>query len=306
MQPTDRMEIGPDGNLYVQAPAKVNLFLHITGRRADGYHVIESLFAFTRRGDLLRLAESPSFSFSVTGPFADELAGTSPEDNLVVRAARLLAREAGVSCNVSIELEKNLPVASGLGGGSADAAAALVGLNEFWRLGLTNEALEALALDIGADVPACISSTPQIVSGIGEKLTPTKLDWHAGIVIVNPLKPVSTPDVFAGFHEFRTSRGLPPYDVKLNDLNQIAGDLSMLGVLTSNSLQDPAAQLCTDIMVIERFLRLNSDYELIRMSGSGASVFALYHDRKAAEAVARRVKEHNPHWWVMADELVRS
>lgn len=299
----NRVSEAPDGSLYVTAPAKLNLFLHITGRRDDGYHVLESLFAFTRRGDLLRFREASEFSFSVLGPCADMLSGCATADNLVARAAHALAKRAGRPCEVHIELEKQLPTAAGLGGGSADAAATLVGLNQLWSLDLAEQQLGEIALSLGADVPACLSSTPQIVRGIGEKLTPISIGWSAGVVIVNPRKSLATSQVFSGFKMFREERGLPPFDVAISDLERVCSKIELLNVLTSNSLQDPALKFCPDIMEIERFLRLNSQYELLRMSGSGASVFALYHDKAAADAVARRVREHHPDWWVMADEI---
>lgn len=298
-----RINRGADDSLFVRAPAKVNLFLHVTGRREDGYHVLESLFVFTKRGDLLRFHQSKNFELTITGPFADQLRLEPTEQNLVARAAKALADFAGIECCASIELEKNLPLASGLGGGSADAAATLIGLNQLWRLSLTQEQLADIAKSLGADVPACLSSAPQLVRGIGDELTPANLPWSAGIVIVNPLKAVSTPEVFSGFKRFRDGRGLPPFDIAISDLEKVVADIRMIDVLTANSLQDPAVQLCAEIMEIERFLRLNSQHELVRMSGSGGSVFALYHDRQAAEAVARRVREQYPNWWIMADEI---
>ncbi len=301
---SDRLQHAPDGSLYVVAPAKINLFLHITGRRDDGYHVLESLFAFTGRGDLLRFREADAFSLSITGQRAVGLEGEcNAEDNLVSKVARALSEKAGAPCNVSVELEKNLPVASGLGGGSSDAAAALIGLNHICNFGMDEEALSDLALSIGADVPACLPAAPQLVRGIGEQLSRVSLGWSAGIVVVNPGKHVSTPEVFNAFRRFREGRGLPPFDVALSNPKEILSNISMLDVMTSNSLQDPAVQLCPTIMEVERFLRINSQQELLRMSGSGASMFALYHDRAAAEAVARRVRDHAPDWWVMADEI---
>lgn len=299
----NRVEIGPDGSLFVKAPAKVNLFLHVTGRRDDGYHFLESLFSFTKKGDLLRFLPGKTLNFTVSGPFSGVLADENASDNLVMKAAVALIDHTGVSAGASIELEKNLPVASGLGGGSADAAAALLGLNALWKTGLTEDELTDIALALGADIPACLSSQSQIVRGIGDVRTPVKLPWSAGIVIINPGVHVSTPEVFGGFRDFRQRRGLPAFDVAITGLEKVVADISMLDVLTANSLQDAAVELCPEIMGAERFLRLNSQNELIRMSGSGASVFALYHDKAAADSVARRAREHNPNWWVMADTI---
>ncbi len=304
-----RVTPSPDGSFFVTAPAKVNLFLHVLGRRDDGYHLLESLFAFTRRGDILHFRPSvlhesgDSLELVLSGPNVDALAACVPEDNLVHRAARTLADYAGIPCRASIELEKHLPTSAGLGGGSADAAAALIGLSHLWDLNVPDADLHEIALSLGADVPACLSSTPQFVGGIGERLQPASLGWSAGIVIINPRKFLATADVFGGFKAFREQRRLPPFDVAITDLASVCKNIEMLDVMTSNSLQDPAVQLCPEIMEAERFLRLNSQYELLRMSGSGASVFALYHDKQAADAVARRVREHKPEWWVMADQI---
>lgn len=300
---TSRLNQAPDGSLYVRAPAKINLFLHITGRRDDGYHVIESLFVFTELGDLLNFKQADDFSLTFSGANAAALEELPVEDNLVFKAAHILAKAAGKSPSGAITLEKNLPLAAGIGGGSSDAAAALIGLNHLWDCGLSETELTDLSLALGADVPSCLAARPQIVRGIGEKLEPVTLPWSAGVVMVNPGKPVPTPGVFNGFKTFRESRGLPPFDVAITDLSRVVADISMLDVLTSNSLQDPASQLCPEIMEVERHLRLNSQQELLRMSGSGATVFALYHDKQAAEAVAHRVRKHAPHWWVMADEI---
>jgi len=299
----NRIQSGPDGSLFVKAPAKVNLFLHVTGRRDDGYHLLESLFSFTKKGDLLRFLPSETLNLSISGPFAQVLSAEKAADNLVMKAAAALAAHTGVQKGAAIELEKNLPVASGLGGGSADAAATLIGLNALWKTGLSLDELCPIALSLGADIPACLFSVSQIVRGIGDVRKPIELPWSAGIVIVNPLKKVSTPEVFDGFRTFRERRGLSPFDVAITDLEKVVSDLSLLDVLTGNSLQDSAVQLCPEIMEAERFLRLNSQNELIRMSGSGASVFALYHDKAAAESVARRAREHAPNWWVMADTI---
>lgn len=298
-----RMERGPDGSLFIRAPAKINLFLHVTGQRSDGYHLLESLFVFTKRGDLVKINEAATFSFSVSGSFASSFDQTVPSDNLVVLAAHKLAAYAGVDCHAHIELEKNLPVASGLGGGSADAAATLIGLNALWNLDIDDQTLLSLALELGADVPACLHSQPLLARGIGEKISPISLPWSAGIVVVNPRVPISTPEVFKGFKAYRERRGLPVFDISVLDYRKLAKDINSLHLLTSNSLEDPAKGLCSKIVDVERYLRHNSQAEFIRMTGSGASVVALYHDREAAAAVATRVRDENPDWWVMADEI---
>ncbi|WP_262694955.1 4-(cytidine 5'-diphospho)-2-C-methyl-D-erythritol kinase [Kordiimonas aquimaris] len=296
-------ELGPDGSIYVRAPAKINLFLHVTGRRDDGYHTLESLFVYTKRGDLLRIKPADCLELSVSGPFAHVLEDTDPSKNLVFAAAHKLAAFAGVDCRADIELEKNLPIASGLGGGSADAAAALVGLSRFWNLDISVDDLLSIALELGADVPACLYSESLMARGIGEKITPLTLPWDAGVVIVNPNVAVSTPMIFKGFREYREKRNLPPFDIALRDVRAVTTDINALNLLTSNSLQDAACTICPEIMEVTRFIKQNSQTDFVRMTGSGASVVALYHNKEAANAVASRVREHAPHWWVMADEI---
>lgn len=174
------------------APAKVNLHLHVVGRRDDGYHLLDSLVVFAGVGDRLSVVEDEGLSLSVTGPFA---AGLEAEaDNLVLLAARALAHHAGVRPMGALVLEKNLPVASGIGGGSADAAAALRMLGRFW--GLSGDLPGSLTAGLGADVPICMFSRPAVMSGIGEGLTPVPPLPDVGIVLVNPGVAVSTPAVF--------------------------------------------------------------------------------------------------------------
>lgn len=298
-----RVEIEPDGNLLVTARAKVNLFLHITGRRDDGYHFLESLFSFTKKGDLLRFLPSKTLDFDVSGPFSQVLGADNTSDNLVMKAATALKNYTGTAEGAQVELEKNLPIASGLGGGSADAAAALLGLNALWKTNLSDKELAALALDLGADVPSCLSSCSQIVRGIGDVLSPVKLPWSAGVVIINPGMQVSTPNVFEAFRASRANRRLPSFDRPLDDVENAISSIGNLSGLTDNSLQYPADELCSGISEVISFLANYSQSDLTRMSGSGASVFALYQDQAAAESVAQRMKQQHPDWWVMADTI---
>lgn len=174
------------------APAKVNLYLHVVGRREDGYHLLDSLVAFAAVGDRLTVSPADVLSLAVTGPFAAGLVGEA--DNLVLRAARALAAEGGVRAAGRMVLEKNLPVSSGIGGGSADAAAALRLLSRFW--GLEPGVARALAAGLGADVPACLASRTARMSGIGDVLAPARKLPRMGIALVNPGVAVATPSVF--------------------------------------------------------------------------------------------------------------
>lgn len=297
----NRIETSPDGSVFVKAPAKVNIFLHVTGRRGDGYHLLESLFVFTKKGDLLRFKTSEVLSLEVSGPFADE----TPNDNsnLVLEAAALLRQTFQITEGAAIELEKNLPVASGIGGGSSDAAAALIGLSKLWGLNISKEQMHSLALCLGADVPSCLSASSAMVRGIGEDIVPVSLPWGAGIVLVNPGQAVSTASVFQRFKTFRSDNGLPLFDAPLSQPDLACESIAELKARTSNSLSDPARQLCDQIAEVEQILSENSHSDLIRMSGSGATVFALYPSLVAAQAVASRLRSIMPNWWIKADEL---
>ena len=262
------------------APAKLNLTLHVTGRRADGYHLLDSLVVFCDLGDVVTLAEGP-LALTVTGPFAAGLA--AEPDNLCLRAARLAGRQ------VSIALEKNLPVASGIGGGSADAAAALRGLLRLWRADVPKATFDTLALGLGADVPMCLAGRPLIARGIGEDITPVFVPALA-VVIANPLVGVSTPAVFKAL----ASRHNPPLALAAAP----ADWLDAIGRLR-NDLEPPARVLCPDIAVLTEKLAA-TDARVVRMSGSGATCFALYRSDEAAEAAAAMLSEQHPHWFFTA------
>ena len=176
------------------APAKLNLYLHVTGKREDGYHLLDSLFCFASIGDNIKVSRSNEISLEIEGAFSGELQDCS--NNSIIKAANLLKEKYGVSSGAKIVLEKNLPIASGIGGGSADAAATLLALNELWELGLATQELEDIALKIGADVPACLYRDALQVAGIGEKITKLGAMPQCYVLLVNPLKAVSTPAVF--------------------------------------------------------------------------------------------------------------
>ena len=197
------------------APAKLNLYLHVVGRRDDGYHLLDSLVAFAEAGDVLRARPANGLRLTLDGAFGRALAGEP--DNLVLRAARLLAEAAGVPPHAELVLEKNLPVASGIGGGSADAAAALRLLQRLWNVSLPAATLQQLALRLGADVPVCLHGHPVRMGGIGERLEPVPALPPCGLLLVNPGVAVQTRPVFqartGGFlrrHGFRRGGAMQP------------------------------------------------------------------------------------------------
>ena len=270
------------------APAKVNLFLHVVGRRPDGYHLLDSLAVFPAVGDTLRAAPAEAFSLALEGPFGGALRAVP--DNLVLRAARGLAELAGVRGGARLTLVKTLPVASGIGGGSADAAAALRLLGRLWGVAPAAEALRALALRLGADVPVCLTGRPARMGGVGDVLSPAPDLPACGLVLVNPGVAVSTPDVFrARSGRFSAPAALPSGWL---DAVAMARDLAALG----NDLEPPAVTLCPVIGTVLAALRAAPGCLLARMSGSGATCFGLFADAVAAAAAAEGVRR--PGWWV--------
>lgn len=279
--------------LHISAPAKLNLFLHITGKRADGYHLLESLFMFTEYGDELAFEPADDLSLRLTGSFAQPLASES--ENLVLRAAHLLQQETGCCKGACITLTKNLPIGAGLGGGSADAAAALRGLTRLWSLDVTTQTLHALALKLGADVPACLASSPGWVSGIGENIRPATLPEGGWVVLINPQKPLLTADVFRARSGDFNAPILPAH------WPDIAA-LATWAAAQSNALEAPARSLMPEIGELLTALS-RTPCLLARMSGSGATCFGLYNNEPTARAAASALQAEYPGCWVIPTAL---
>jgi 4-diphosphocytidyl-2-C-methyl-D-erythritol kinase len=273
------------------ARAKVNLFLHVRGRRPDGRHTLESLAVFPEIGDLLTAERSPIRSLSLDGPFALQL-GTG-EDNLVIRAVERLGAAVEAPTGVALRLDKRLPVSSGIGGGSADAAAALRLAMRLWGRSPDAQTLAALALGLGADVPACLSSAPALMAGQGEILRPAPPFPAFWLVLANPLRAVSTAEVFAGLER----RANPPGDAapaRFDDLGLLVAWLSR----QRNDLEAPARVIAPVIGAVLGALRWTEGCLLARMSGSGATCFGLFATERQALAAAVAVGAANPGWWV--------
>ena len=279
------------------APAKVNLYLHVLGKRADGYHLLDSLIAFADIGDDITAAPADTLSLTVGGPEAKALAGLD-EDNLVLRAARLLAARAGIGAGTAIHLEKRLPAAAGIGGGSSDAAATLRALSRLWGDPLDDAMLMALALELGADVPACLAARPVWVGGIGERLERAAALPPAGIILVNPRRQLPTADVF------RRRSGAFSAAGRFDPMPADAAGLAMALAPRHNDLTDAAASLVPEIAAILDRLRDLPGALLARMSGSGATCFALFADRDTALAAGRALAAAEPGWWSAAGALL--
>lgn len=276
--------------LVETAYAKINLALHVHRRRADGYHEMETLFSYLNDGDHLRVFPFATLELELTGPFAGELEdgeGGPAGDNLVIRAAHALREACKIETGARIVLDKHLPVAAGLGGGSADAAAAARLLNRFWRLGLGDHQLAEIISHLGADIAACVKSRTVIGRGIGDVLAETPLGEAlrgVPVMLVNPLVACPTGPVFAGWNGV-SSGALS---------NDIMGD-DMAG--WHNDLLPSAMALVPAIGDILRILRGMDGVRLCNMSGSGATCFALFEDQAAADSAAAYFMEHHPEWW---------
>lgn len=266
----------------VFARAKVNLALHITGLRDDGYHLLDSLVGFPDIGDRLSFEKSDTTELSVTGPFASSV--PTDRSNLIIRAADLMDVTAHIS------LEKNLPVESGIGGGSADAAAALQGLSALYGLPLPPV---AEALKLGADVPACLAGGLLRMRGIGEEidiLDTRRFDWP--LLLVNPGIAVSTPSVFRAL----AVKHNPP----MRDLPSAFSGRAFVDWLSRqrNDLEEPAIRICPPIATVLDAIRKSPGCVLERMSGSGATCFGLFESTGAVRAAAAALKAEHPDWWV--------
>ena len=277
------------------AAAKINLFLHVGGRLEDGDHGLSSLMVFADVGDRLSLRDAAHLELRVRGPFADHLSA-GPE-NLVLRAARRMSEHlAGEHPSVEIALEKRIPVAAGLGGGSSDAGAALRLLRSAWAPDLSDHLLEEIAGGLGADGAACLWGRPVVAQGRGERLSSAPLLPQIDAVLVNPGTPVATGEVFA-----RLDTSGRPGDEALPDLPQAFESVAELaGWLraTRNDLQVPAISLVPQIEDVLATLSDEPETLLARMSGSGATCFALCAGDYEAETLAERIEALRPEWWV--------
>lgn len=281
--------------LVEKAPAKINLTLRVIGRRADGYHELESLVAFADVADTLTLEPGPGVGLTVAGPFAT--ASGDIADNLVLKAqAALLAHVPGLKAG-QFTLEKNLPVAAGIGGGSADAAAALRLLARVNALAFDDARLMTAALAVGADVPVCFASRACVMAGVGERLTPPLHLPKLPAVLVNPGVPLATRDVFSAFAGPRA--GALSHDQVPREPGALIEFLKMRG----NDLTEAAVACAPVIGDVLAALDQLPGVLLTRMSGSGSTCFALFGSDGAAAAAAKRLAAEQPDWWAVATKV---
>ncbi len=276
------------------APAKINLTLHITGKREDGYHLLDSLVVFLDFGDELTVTDADETSLELRGAYADLI---SAEDNLVLRAVRLLQSSFGVARQVRITLKKNIPVGAGLGGGSADAAATLRALNQHWRLGLAMTELARLGAELGSDVPACVLSRPVWLSGVGDTLEPAMLDYKSFLLLAYPAMALPTVSVYRAFSALQPPVSRP---------DTLVDEEALLGYLARarNDLTSAAVSLCPAVGVLLNALAETKGAQLVRMSGSGAACFALYRSMQEAEAAQRQLSARFTNYWFQPCRMV--
>jgi 4-diphosphocytidyl-2-C-methyl-D-erythritol kinase len=281
------------------AAAKVNLYLHVAPPTEDGYHPIASLMAFADVGDTVTAEPADTLSLAIEGPFGAGLSAQA--DNLVLRAARALLAHAGrPEVGARLVLTKALPIAAGLGGGSSDAGAALRLLNDMLGLGFDEARLEAVAAEIGADGAACVRGRMLVAEGRGERLSPAPAMPPLPAVLVNPGVPSPTGAVYRAYDDGGAPGGADlPTPPPLHTVADVAAWLAAC----RNDLEPPALALEPRIGVALDALAAEPESVLTRMSGSGATCFALCETREAAEALAARLSAAHPGWWVKACTL---
>ena len=283
--------------LHENAGAKLNLSLEVLGRRSDGFHAIRSLVAFATLGDVVSLVPADTLTLSAAGPFARDLSG----DNLVLQAGRGVRAAFPSSALGRFHLEKNLPVASGIGGGSADAAAALRLISAANGGTPNQQELVVVAASLGSDVPVCVVSCPTLMTGRGEILRAVRGFPSCGVVLANPGVPLSAAEVYSALNAKPLAASVAEMDAPYF----AAGFAALLDYLKTrpNDLERPATQLAPVIGDVVAALEALPGARLARMSGSGATCFALFAAHAEAEAAKGLIAKAHPDWWVAAGGL---
>lgn len=283
------LAVMPAHTLQLKAPAKINIFLHVTGRRDDGYHLLDSGVVFADIGDDIVLRKSDVYSLSTKGPFAEALPNT--QDNLISKAVKVFDNVTGQKAKVAIELTKNLPLAAGIGGGSADAACVLRGLCRLYDVAPGGEKWTKALMSLGADLPVCFAGRSARVKAAGENFS--EFDSHLagrGIVLVNAMKSCPTASVFQAYGE--------PFSQETGHIDEQA-----LGS-TRNDLLPAACSIVPEIGRILEVIRTQTTPQHAGMSGSGATCYGFYDDTDSANRAARKIAKHNSSWWVKAGRIL--
>ncbi len=282
--------------LTAAAHAKITLFLHVTGKRESGYHELDALVAFTQAGDTVSVQSADALTLEVEGPYAEQCGAM--DQNLVLRAAKLLQVQTARTQGAKITLTKKLPVAAGLGGGSSDAATALKLLCRLWSLPLSPAELAEMALPLGSDLPVCIHAAPARMTGIGEKVTPIASMQPMPVLLVNPNIPLSTPDVYAAYH-YSPSPYVSP---QINTDDPMA---LLIGLeRTHNHLQSAAISLVPEIAPMLLEIQQQLGCRLARLCGSGPTCYALFESSLEMAHAAISLRNAHPNWWVCETKLL--
>lgn len=281
----------------VEAFAKVNLYLHVCNRLDNGYHELDSLICFAQTGDVITVSPQDHLSLEITGPMAVYLKDEPLDENLVMRAARALQKLCKTEQGAHIVLDKRLPVAAGVGGGSGDAAATLKALCKLWNVFPDPVGMDALTLSLGADVPICMKSHAAHVAGIGEEITPLPPLPEFWMVLVNPMVALSTPAVFKA-RDSAFSPAMP-----------MAGEYEAGAFIQalkerSNDLTAPAIKLAPEVAQVITVLEKTDGADLFRMSGSGATCFALYASEALAKSAEEAIGKAYPAWWIARGKII--
>ncbi len=284
------------------APAKVNLFLHVTGKRNDGYHALDSLVTFADVGDVIHFAPMDGFAFDIKGPFAGgfntaEKSALPDSKNLLVRAVWMLARHTNNSPSFSIVLNKNIPLGAGLGGGSADAAAILWGLCRYWNIAPDPSMLKEMMMQLGADVPVCFESQTRFIAGAGEKMSAEIDIPEIYAVLIHPGKPCNTASIFRAYGG--------DFAIPVDRSTRFKEQSALIEFLktTQNVLLSCAIKHVPEIQNCLTQLEDGNGCMLARMSGSGSSCFGIYASQEEAASARAAIQETNPDWWVKSTTL---
>ena len=293
-------EVSLATSVVLKARAKINLALRVIRRLPDGYHQLDMLIGFAQDvGDAIEISPADDIHFDIDGPFAAALLHEDARLNLVTRAAWLLREATGVRAGAHIHLTKNLPVASGIGGGSADAAAVLTGLQRLWGTKLSHGALADLGLRLGADVPMCLYGAACTVGGIGEAITPLRGGLPGVVLLVNPGVKVATRPVFAALDLERTSGPLAPLPASFPTPQALACYVSAMG----NDLAPASISIEPVIGDCISAIAATSGCLAAQMTGSGATCFGLFEDAATARAAWNRISRAHPDWWAAVSRL---
>lgn len=297
--------MSPGTPIIETAPAKINLYLHVVGKRENGYHQLDSLVVFADLADSVTAMEAPARvalrgappspggpRLMLSGPFSQDLLGEPPATNLVLRAAFALAGRLGREPEAMLALDKRLPISSGIGGGSTDAAATLRALARLWGVAPDDAVLYEVAASLGADVPVCLAARPCLMSGVGERVVEAPPLPPLWLVLVNPGQAVSTPEVF------RARRG--EFSAPAPITETPADAEALFGMLKSrrNDLTDAAIHVCPVIDDVLTALATLPGCELARLSGSGATCFGIFTGETSARDAASQLSIRHPEWWV--------